>query len=329
MKSLRGSHRTGAIAGVPEVCGRTGGPAPPRGEPHPANPITLNPSRTRLIADRPRAPGRCILCRMLAPEDPTDPLSAALGYRALGWAPLPVVPRGKRPLVPWSLLQDRLPSEAEIRTWFATWPKANVGIVTGRVSGLVVLDVDPAHGGTGSFAALEQQHGPLPPGVEAITGGGGRHIYFAHPGGAVRNRTGFAPGLDLRGDGGMVVAPPSVHPGGGRYRWRTGHAPGETPLAPLPAWLAAPAEGKAGAGHPASHWRELVREGVEAGRRNATLASFTGHLLWQGVDPDVVLELMLAWNRVRCRPPLSDDEVARTVRSIARTHARGRDTDGR
>jgi hypothetical protein len=65
-----------------------------------------------------------------------------------------------------------------------------------------------------------------------------------------------------------------------------------------------------------------VREGVTEGRRNETVASFTGHLLWHGIDPDVVMELMLAWNHVRCRPPLDDEEVIRTVRSIERTHTR-------
>jgi hypothetical protein len=77
--------------------------------------------------------------------------------------------------------------------------------------------------------------------------------------------------------------------------------------------------------YPLSDWRNLVREGVSEGERNATIASFTGHLLWHGVDPDVTMELMLAWNRVRCRPPLEDEEVIRTVRSIERTQTKGND----
>ena len=80
--------------------------------------------------------------------------------------------------------------------------------------------------------------------------------------------------------------------------------------------------GGAGQGHPLSYWRSLVREGVEEGQRNTTIASFAGHLFWRGIDPEVALELLLAWNRVACRPPLSDDEVARTVDNIARLHAR-------
>jgi hypothetical protein len=250
-------------------------------------------------------------------------LHAALDYLARGWVPLPVVPRDKRPLVPWRPFQDRAPEAAEVRDWFARWPEANVALVTGARAGLVVLDVDPGHGGAESLAELEARHGALEPTVEAHTGGGGRHLYFAHPGGEVRNRTGLAPGLDLRGDGGLVVAPPSLHPSGRRYAWRAGRAPGEVPLAPLPQWLEEPPAGAGErTGHPPEHWRELAREGVEAGRRNATLASFTGHLLWHGVDPAVILELMLAWNRARCRPPLSDEEVVRTVRSIEETQRR-------
>jgi hypothetical protein len=250
-----------------------------------------------------------------------DTAKAALRYRARGWSVVPIEPRGKRPLVRWEPLQRRAPSEAEIRAWFERWPDANVGVVTGAVSGLVVVDVDPRHGGTEALAELERTHGPLPSGVEARTGGGGRHLYFAHPGDVVHNRVGLAPGIDLRGDGGVVVAPPSIHPSGRRYRWRRGHAPDEVALAEPPPWLLR-APGAARAGHPLAYWRERVRRPVLEGERNATLASFAGHLLWHEVDPDVVTELLLAWNRLRCEPPLTDDEVVRTAASIAATHRR-------
>jgi hypothetical protein len=63
-----------------------------------------------------------------------------------------------------------------------------------------------------------------------------------------------------------------------------------------------------------------VREGVPEGERNSSVASLTGHLLWHEVDPEIVLELMLGWNRLRCHPPLDDDEVAQVVRNIAHLH---------
>ncbi|MEN8185441.1 MAG: bifunctional DNA primase/polymerase, partial [Myxococcota bacterium] len=117
----------------------------------------------------------------------------------------------------------------------------------------------------------------LPHTVEAQTGGGGRHLYFAHPDGELRNRVGLAPGLDLRGDGGLVVVPPSLHPSGGRYRWLPGHTPDETRPAPLPGWLLEIARGDAPrTGHPLPWWRSRVREMVPEGQRSDAIASFTG-----------------------------------------------------
>jgi hypothetical protein len=124
----------------------------------------------------------------------------------------------------------------QVHRWWRRWPNANVGIVTGAVSGLVVLDVDPRHGGEESLAALEAEHGALPRTVESLTGGGGQHLYFRHPGGSVPSRQ-IAPGLDLKGDGGLVVSPPSGHVSGRSYAWESGRAPGDVPMAVFPRWL--------------------------------------------------------------------------------------------
>ena len=246
---------------------------------------------------------------------------AALDYLHRGWSVIPMRKRDKRPAIPWQKFQTERATEQELHDWFDRRQGYNVGIVTGSVSGLVVLDVDPRHGGKDSLRNLEQEHGPLPRTLESITGGGGRHIYFAHPGGTVRNRVGIAPGIDLRGDGGCIVAPPSVHPSGKSYRWSKGRKLGQVKLAPLPLWLRQIASNEAQrSGHTLVYWRNLLHDGVQQGERNNTIASITGHLLWHGVDPEVALELMLCWNRIRCRPPLDDDEVARTVQSITRLH---------
>ena len=248
--------------------------------------------------------------------------AAALAYLARGWSVIPVEPRGKRPLVPWTEYQLRPATVEELEAWFKRWPNANIGIVTGAVSGLVVLDVDERHGGTASLSQLNKEFGPGPKTVEAGTGGGGRHVYFGHPGGRVGNRVGLRPGIDLRGDGGCVVAPPSVHPSGRPYAWLPGRSPNEIEIAPLPSWLLPRSDRVEGRmGHSLTHWRKLVREGVAEGERNSALASLTGHLLWRGVDPGVSMELLLAWNRMRCRPPLPDEEVAGVVESVARLHA--------
>jgi hypothetical protein len=248
-----------------------------------------------------------------------DSANAAERYLARGWSVLPLRPREKRPLVPWAHLQNERPSRDDIAEWFQRWPDANIGIVTGEISRLIALDVDPKHGGDAALERLERQYGPLSATVEAATGGGGRHLYFAHPGGLVRNRAGLAQGIDLRGDGGYIVAPPSLHPSGRPYEWVAGRTPDEIPLAPLPRWLIAPIQGSR-VGRSLSDWRRLVREGVTEGQRNSSVASLSGHLLWHGVDSDVALELLLAWNRLRCRPPLDDAEVAQVVASIAKLH---------
>ena len=250
-------------------------------------------------------------------QNPTA--KAAAAYLARGWSVLPLKRGDKRPLMQWEPLQHQRPDAATVAQWFAHWPDANIGIVTGEISNLIVLDVDPKHGGDDSLAALQRRFGALPDTVEARTGGGGRHLYFAHPEGFVPNRTGLAQGIDLRGDGGYVVAPPSLHPSGQAYAWAAGRSPDEIGLAALPRWLLFAHRGPR-VRRSLADWRQLVREGVAEGERNTIIASLTGHLLWHGVDAGVALELMLAWNRQRCRPPLDDDEVARVVASIAKMH---------
>lgn len=252
----------------------------------------------------------------------TNTLEAtALDYLARGWSVIPFLPRDKRPALRWQAFQERLPSEDEVRDWFHRWPAGNLGIVTGALSGLIVLDVDPKHGGEASLRALEEEHGPLPVTLEAVSGGGGRHLYFRHPGGALHNRAGLRPGIDLRGDGGCIVTPPSLHASGRRYRWAPGRGPGERDPAPLPGWLLRELTGEdRRPGHSVDYWRERVKEGVPEGLRNSTIASLAGHLLWHGVDPEVVTELLVCWNMARCRPPLALEEVVRTVASITRLH---------
>jgi hypothetical protein len=247
---------------------------------------------------------------------------AAKYYLSRQWSVLPLRPREKRPLIQWEPLQSARPSVADVELWFERWPDANIGIVTGEISNLVVLDIDPNHGGDASLEHLERRFGPLPATIEATTGGGGRHLYFTHPGGLIRNRAGIAQGIDLRSDGGYVVAPPSIHPSGRRYAWSPGRSPEDTAPAPLPRWLVT-ATGGLRPKRTLDEWRQLAREGVPEGLRNSTIASLTGHLLWHGVDPEVAHELLLAWNRTRCRPPLDDAEVARVVQSITRLHDEG------
>ena len=137
---------------------------------------------------------------------------------------------------PWGATTDA----AEIRRDFKRWPDATVGIVTGAVSGVFVVEADTKEGhdvdGIASLAALEAEHGALPLTRQAVSPSGSVHYYFNHPGSEfkIKNSTSkVAPGVDVRGDGGMVVAPPSIKPGKGAYRWRNEF----TPIADCPQWL--------------------------------------------------------------------------------------------
>ena len=179
------------------------------------------------------------------PDDRTSrQLSAALRYSALGWRVLPLhTPTHdgtcscQSPDCPSPGKHPRLRRAAHaashhpavITAWWRRWPAANVGIATGR---LLVVDLDGVTGHA-TLAALERQHAPLPATLTALTGRGS-HRYFDAGDQQLRNSTGsLGPGLDVRAHGGYVVAPPSRHADGQRYRWQTTHPP-----AVLPAWLA-------------------------------------------------------------------------------------------
>lgn len=178
----------------------------------------------------------------MASDDASNPfLSAALAYARRGWAVFPCKVRGKAPATK-NGLKDATNDPAVIRGWWREHPRANVAVVTGAAAGLFVLDVDvdPVKGedGGASLAELERAHGSLPATAEQLTPRGGRHLLFRHPGGKVKNSAKqLGAGLDVRGDGGYIIAAPSVHPNGGRYDWSpTGH-PDQVQIAAAPAWL--------------------------------------------------------------------------------------------
>lgn len=138
----------------------------------------------------------------------------ALYYLRRGWSVVPVRRGEKIPAVPWHQYQHRRATLAEIEDWYAD-PTMGVGIVTGPISNLIVADFDGALG-----AETEAQILPrIGVGPVALTGGGGTHRLMAHPGRKVPTRTGVLPGMDIRGDGGFIVAPPSVHASGRQYSW--------------------------------------------------------------------------------------------------------------
>jgi len=163
-------------------------------------------------------------------------LEAALACHALGLSVIPVR-RDKKPLIEWREFQKKAATDSDIRKWWRQFPDANVGVVTGFLSGVFVLDVDGDLGAE-TLAQLQKQHGPLPRTWRSRTGRG-EHIWFRFPPDELRNTAGeIAPGLDTRGEGGYVVAPGSVHASGAQYEWQDDGDPVlGAELAQLPDWL--------------------------------------------------------------------------------------------
>ncbi|NOG73723.1 bifunctional DNA primase/polymerase [Roseicella sp. DB1501] len=235
-------------------------------------------------------------------------LKHALAFARRSIPVFPLAPRGKVPLTERGFYEaSRDPGT--VLAWWQRWPDANIGIPTGLPSGIFVVDVD-GDAGEASLHDLEASYGSLPSTVEAITGGGGRHLFFRYRAG-IGNRVKFVPGLDVRGDGGYVCAPPSIHPSGRSYAWSVDSAP---EIAPAPDWLIE----RISAPRIRIDWNAPLMT-VPNGERNSTIARIAGKLLRQPwLERELVLNLCLAFNDARCVPPLSHAEVRRTVENIAR-----------
>lgn len=277
----------------------------------------------------------------------TSTRAAAVIYAARGWAVFPCHapapgPGGcscgeatcaspaKHPRVRGGL-HAASTDERDVARWWRRWPDANVAIRTGAESGLVVLDVDPRHDGHRTLDRLLSEHGPLPEARTVATGGGGFHVYFAHPGGAVRNDAGrrVGPGLDVRGDGGYVIACPSVHASGDRYQLRSGGS-----LTPdLPGWLTArleapppsppPTPGRPVAVRDVSAWARAALDGelqrlraAPEGTRNDTLnrvAFRLGQIVGGGALDEATATAVLVEGGTAVG--LAEHETTATVRS--------------
>ena len=260
-----------------------------------------------------------------------------MAYRAMGVPIIPVCPPdhrlvsenhlrscqspGKMPLIRgWQRYCSTLPNGQEVRSWAKSWPNANVGGPTGPLLG-VGLDIDPRHGGDTAFYAYLQEHGTtIPDTWMSLTGGGGLHHIFAWPQGQdVRNsgEGGLLTGVDVRGDGGYLVLPPSVHVSGGGYAWEVSSHPRDIERAECPGWLLALIASKQ-AGERTASPGTIISGPVPRGARNAHLTSLAGVLRRRGCDEAVILAALHAENDARCEPPLPGREVENIARSVSR-----------
>lgn len=241
-------------------------------------------------------------------------MNAALAYAEKGWPVFPLhsirsdgrcscgrqcKSPGKHPRNAKGFLKATTDTK-RIRDWWTKWPTANIGLRTG--TDLYVLDIDPKNGGDASLGDLLGTH-ELPDTLTAETGGGGSHIYFRKSA-ELRNTAGrLGEGIDTRGDGGYVVAPPSNHKSGGAYTWRNWGAP----IAPVPGWVLELLQGK-----------KPAAVAIPEGTRNNTLLSIAGKLRQEGKSRQQIETFLLEENATRCKPPLEPEEVAEIAANAAR-----------
>ncbi len=242
----------------------------------------------------------------------------ASAYFRRGWSFIPLM--GKRPAVRrWKEFQLRLPTAEEASAWFADPAFTGVGVVTGKLSGLVVVDCD-----TPEDAAYWRDGFPSSP-LCVKTGGGGLHVYYQAPENlGVGNRVKIHRRLiDVRGEGGYVAAPPSRHPSGHRYAWTADVIDLDQPLPAFdPAWLVDPRQPApslasdlptSAVRHVVAYIRRIQATSGEGGH-NATFRAAC-KLRDAGLSPTEALSILGEWNATNAHPPWSEKELIHKIQS--------------
>lgn len=245
---------------------------------------------------------------------------AAVEYIKMGLAVFPLETRGKKPITR-NGCKDATTDAAQVKAWWQQWPEANIGIATGNRSGgifVIDLDVDEEKGidGYHTLEDWQRDNGHFPETWMAITGRGGYHLYFKDNV-EVRNRAGIIDGVDVRGEGGYVVAPPSIHSNGNRYEWE--YSPEEYELSQATdtvKFFLTTGVDKGG-----SHFS--MPEVVSAGERNHMLFKFACMMQAKGASDNAVFAATMAENMAKCNPPMDEKEV-RTLVSSALKYEKGK-----
>ena len=237
-------------------------------------------------------------------------IEQALEYVDNGWSVLPVRPDEKRPyMTNWLQYTKTRATKPTVESWFSNLSGAGIGAVTGRVSNMVVLDIE-RH----CPYSLEELLKKYPTQMVARSGSGGYHLYFLYPTNVskVSNRVRIFEGADLRADGGFIVLPPTIHPNGNRYEWVKRGPLGAFPMALLDLRSQPKVQ--------SDGWITEALRGVSEGGRNDACARLAGYFFKKGMTYDIVESLLLDWNE-RNDPPMPTKEVRATIKSIERSHA--------
>lgn len=237
-------------------------------------------------------------------------LAQANEYIDQGWSILPVKPSEKRPyMTNWLQYQHTKATKEMADSWFTSLTGAGVGMVTGRISGVVVLDVE-------SYCSIpiDELLRRYPTQMISRTGTGGYHLFYLYPNGVskIANRVGIFEGADIRADGGFIVLPPTRHPNGKLYEWVKKGPLGVFPKALLDIQSQPKVQGDG--------WITEALRGVSEGGRNDTCARLAGYFFRKGLNADIVEALLSEWNE-RNDPPLPMREVRTTIKSIERSCA--------
>lgn len=237
---------------------------------------------------------------------------AALEYLVKGWPVMPINPSNKKPcLMTWKYLQDRLPTIKEIEEQWGMWPWANIGLVTGKLSGVSVVDVDPRHNGT--IDGLTET-------VKARTGGGGWHYFYKYNE-SCHSQNALGDGLDLKTDGGYIIIAPSVHASGNKYVWIT--APFVNKYEEIPQWILDKQKTKSPG--QSFDWNQVIE--TKEGSRDISLYRSACSLLAKGI-PSKLVYLFLIFLGQQFEPPVGEIEVQKKFQSAVNFLLRERQSNG-
>jgi putative DNA primase/helicase len=237
----------------------------------------------------------------------------ALKYVEAGFSIIPLKPRSKLPLIKWARFQKRKATKEEITKWWTRWPDANIALLTGKINNIIVFDEDGPEA-----EKIIKEKGGFPPGPQSVTAKG-RHYIFRHPGFSIGNDVNKKLDLDIRGDGGYIVAPPSVHPSGHVYSWAPELSLFEIEIAEMRDWQIEYLKENCIVGSKSPRnvpgWHQESLKGVSKGQRNDTAAKLAGRYITKGLSDSETASILLPWNR-KNRPPLPEVEIRNIIKSI-------------
>ena len=229
-------------------------------------------------------------------------LEYALKYHNMGWNVVPVR-SDKKPLIKWKDFQQRQSTTEEINEWFTLWRDANIAVLTGSISKIVVVDIDSPKGLENLLVKVNKKDLET---LRSQTGRGGTHLFY-RTSKQLPNAVGILPGVDFRAEGGYVVVPPSIHANGKTYKWIN-----KVKILELPDKIARLLSTSGKTGITEESWEM----NIEKGERNNELTRRAGKLIRSRLPKPEVLKILIGWNSEHCKPPLPERDIKIIVNSI-------------